>query len=329
MRIDRQDCGSPSKQFAKISALQRSPCLPSVSAHGYVSGIVSGGKYYSGQSPNWYYQVQNKQPVPPNAGWQALNQDNGFVAPSAYGTQDISCHKSATTGKSFVPVTAGSTIQLQWTAWPESHHGPLINYLAPCPGDCTAITSADLKFFKFQADGLIDDTTVPGNWASDKMIANNNTATVTIPKNVKNGGYVLRHEIIALHGAESAGGAQNYPQCINIKVTGGTGTTEPAGTAGPSLYTQTENGIVFNIYQTITSYPIPGPKIATLTKKMHARSSGQSETVRSAKSKIGQIVHGQTSASQDVVYSWPQYAIRGSLSDLPLRNWRLWFVMLT
>ncbi|SPJ84074.1 related to endoglucanase IV precursor [Fusarium torulosum] len=57
--------------------------------------------------------------------------------------------------------------------------------------------------------------------------------------NLKAGSYVLRHEIIALHAAGQENGAQNYPQCFNLEVTG-SGTEQPAGVAGTSLYTATE-----------------------------------------------------------------------------------------
>jgi cellulase len=48
-------------------------------------------------------------------------------------------------------------------------------------------------------------------YADDQMIANNNTWSVKIPSSIKPGNYVLRHETIALHQAQSVGGAQNYP----------------------------------------------------------------------------------------------------------------------
>lgn len=74
---------------------------------------------------------------------------------------------------------------------------------------------------------------------------------------------MIRHEIIALHGAQSDNGAQNYPQCLNIKV-GGSGTVSvPTGTAGTSLYKRTDPGILFNLYTTFTSYTIPGPAVWT------------------------------------------------------------------
>ncbi|KXL41797.1 lytic polysaccharide monooxygenase [Acidomyces richmondensis BFW] len=235
--------------------------LPSVSAHGYVSGVVSGGKWYPGASPNWFYESTKPQ----QAGWFALNQDLGFVAPDEYSDPNITCHKGATPGTTYIPVTAGDKIDLQWSPWPESHKGPVLDYLARCNGDCTKVNKNDLSFFKIDAVGLISDSTPPGTWASDKLIANNNTWTVKIPADIKPGNFVLRHEIIALHSAETADGAQNYPQCINLKITGSgtkypclSGASCPKGTA---LYKEKDPGILINIYTALSSYTIPGPKI--------------------------------------------------------------------
>ena len=47
-----------------------------------------------------------------------------------YGSDDIICHLSATNAKGHVVVAAGDKISLQWTTWPDSHHGPVITYLA-------------------------------------------------------------------------------------------------------------------------------------------------------------------------------------------------------
>jgi cellulase len=74
---------------------------------------------------------------------------------------------------------------------------------------------------------------------------------------------VIRHEIIALHGAQNANGAQLYMQCLNLKV-GGSGTVAPtSGVPGTSLYTPTMAGILFNLYTSFSSYPIPGPALWT------------------------------------------------------------------
>lgn len=152
---------------APAIALAAIAAIPAVSAHGYVSGVVSGGKWYAGASPEWKYDATKPQ----QAGWFALNQDNGYVSPTEYANKDIICHKSATPGTTSIPVTAGDSIDLQWTTWPSSHHGPVLTYLARCNnGDCTKVEKKTLDFFKINAGGLISDADEPGTWATDKLI---------------------------------------------------------------------------------------------------------------------------------------------------------------
>ncbi|KAG8736428.1 hypothetical protein FRC11_002646, partial [Ceratobasidium sp. 423] len=88
----------------------------------------------------------------------------------------------------------------------------------------------------------------------------------TIPGDIKAGEYLVRHEPISLHGAHStAEGAQYYPACIQVKVTGG-GNASPATTPATQLYT-VQDGIV-DIYQpydkggiSASTYKIPGPAL--------------------------------------------------------------------
>ncbi|KAL8861020.1 MAG: hypothetical protein Q9178_002533 [Gyalolechia marmorata] len=189
------------------------------------------------------------------------NKDTGFINPSNFTNPDIICHKDATPGALSATVAAGSTVQLQWSEWPESHHGPVMDYLANCNGDCSSVDKTGLKFTKIDEEGLIEYTSMPGRWASDKLLAANNSWTVTIPKNVAPGNYVLRHEIIALHSANNPDGAQNYPQCVNLEITG-SGTDElTSGTLGTELYKPDDAGIFVNIYEKLTTYAIPGPKL--------------------------------------------------------------------
>nr|ATQ35955.1 auxiliary activity 9 enzyme [Talaromyces piceae] len=228
-----------------------------VAAHGYVSTIIIGDDTYTG----W---LEDKYPYesdpPATIGWANSVTDLGFVSPDAYGSPDIICHKNATPGAISAPVAAGGTVKLEWTPWPDSHHGPVIDYLANCNGDCSSVDKTQLKFFKIDEAGLIDDSSVPGTWASDQLIAANNSWTVTIPEDIAPGNYVLRHEIIALHSAGNADGAQNYPQCINLEITG-SGSASPSGTPGESLYKEDDPGILVNIYQTLSEYDIPGPAL--------------------------------------------------------------------
>jgi len=241
--------------------------IPAVSAHGYVSEVKAGGKTYAGSNPSWFYGTKED-----TVGWYADNQDNGFVAPDAYGSADIICHKGATPGNQYVEVEAGSEIDLVWNTWPDSHHGPVINYLARCKGDCTKIDAEKkekLNFFKIAEKGL-ESGSNPGTWASDDIVTGGFSSKVTIPSDLK-GNFVLRHEIIALHSANNEGGAQNYPQCINIKVTG-SGSAHPCKDGadckvGTELYKSDDAGILFNLYTAFTSYEIPGPKLYSSLKK--------------------------------------------------------------
>jgi lytic cellulose monooxygenase (C1-hydroxylating) len=233
--------------------------ISKVSAHGIVTGVVADGKYFQGYDPSFQYQ----QNPPEVAGWTApLTQNRGFVDPPSYGSPDIICHKGATPGKGYIQVSAGGTIELQWTEWPVSHHGPMLDYLAPCGDDCTTVDKTSLKFTKIDEAGMNEWVTQPGDWASDDMIKNNNTWVTTIPSSIAPGKYVLRHETIALHAANNPDGAQNYPQCMNIEVSGSGTNDLSSGTLGTELYTATDPGVLVNIYYPkLESYVIPGPPV--------------------------------------------------------------------
>ncbi|KAF7898744.1 hypothetical protein EAF00_005190 [Botryotinia globosa] len=266
--------------FSKIAVVAGAAFISGVAAHGRVQGITADGVWYEGYNPSFQYE----QVAPVVAGWSdPTDQSNGFIAPDAYGTSDIICHLAATNAQGYVNVTAGSEVNLQWTIWPDSHHGPVIDYLAACTGnDCTTVDKTTLGFFKIDGVGLVDDSTVPGTWASDQLIANNNSWSVTIPESLAPGAYVLRHEIIALHSAEQADGAQNYPQCVNLWVSG-TGSAVPASAdtvLGTALYTETDAGVNVNIYASLASYDVPGPtQWASATASVAQGTSGAVATV--------------------------------------------------
>ncbi|KAI1812014.1 lytic polysaccharide monooxygenase [Poronia punctata] len=224
-----------------------------VSAHGFVTGVkVNNGAWTAGSDPVWYYYASGTAPA--TAGWDALNQDIGFVEPSRYGTADIACHKSATVGKNFINAKAGDTLTFYWNTWADSHKGPAINYIAPY-----GTSANNLKWSKISQSSIVSGTT----WVTDQMFSNNFTLSTTIPRNLKAGDYVIRHEIIALHGAQNVGGAQNYPQCLNLRVSGSGSVSPTNGVPGTSLYQASEQGIVFNLYTGYSSYPYPGPALWT------------------------------------------------------------------
>ncbi|KAF2664032.1 glycoside hydrolase [Microthyrium microscopicum] len=230
-----------------------------VEAHGVVTKIIAGTKTYDGYQPGKFPYM----PTPPAvAGWSTPQlQDLGPINSDKVGDPDIICHRNATPGQAVAEVAAGDKVSLQWQPWPNSHKGPMLDYLADCGDDCTKVDKTQLKFFKIDGVGITNTKGTPPNFADDDMIKANNTWTVTIPASIKPGNYVLRHETIALHQAQAAGGAQMYPQCVNLKITG-TGTESPTGVPGVELYKVNDPGLVFNIYKQFkanSDYTVPGP----------------------------------------------------------------------
>jgi lytic cellulose monooxygenase (C1-hydroxylating) len=198
-------------------------------------------------------------PPPTIVAWSTpADLDNGFVPTTSCNGPDIICHKLATPGGVEAPIKTGAKLEFQWTPWPTSHHGPVLDCMANCNGPCETVDKTTLKWFKTGQKGLLGGGN-PGTWATGTLIANNSWA-VTIPPTLKPGNYVIRHEIIALHAAGAPVGAQAYPFCFNLAITG-TGTAAPSGISAETFYTPSDPGIFVNIYQTLSTYIIPGPTV--------------------------------------------------------------------
>jgi len=168
-----------------------------------------------------------------------------------------------------ITVPAGSPVTTEWHhtlagADPSdpadpidpSHKGPLTTYLAKVP-NATQTDVTGLAWFKIWEDGLqVSDQT----WGVDRMIAGKGKVNFSIPSCIEPGFYLLRHEVIALHAAESYPGAQFYMECAQLEITGG-GSANPATVSFPGAYHGTDPGITIDIYQTLANYTIPGPPV--------------------------------------------------------------------
>ncbi|KAI0152751.1 lytic polysaccharide monooxygenase [Xylariaceae sp. FL1272] len=241
-------------------------------AHSFISNINIDRLFYDGFSP------ATSSPDPLAVGWSTTAVDQGYVNQTGYTTDEIICHRGSANARAHALVKAGDRIQLQWHGWPQSHKGPVMDYLASCGENkpCETVDKNDLRFFKIDEMGLINGTNAtvggPGGlWASDLLIANNNSWVVEIPSEIKPGFYVLRTEIIALHNASNALGAQNYPQCINLRIAGN-GNLLPSGTLGKELYSPEDPSVHLDIYKGLSTYKIPGPtpiSVATTVPLSH------------------------------------------------------------
>ncbi|KAL2158743.1 hypothetical protein VTH06DRAFT_3934 [Thermothelomyces fergusii] len=183
-------------------------------------------------------------------------QNNGFVD-NVY-SQQIRCFQSSNAGAPDVyTVQAGSSVT--YYANPSIYHpGPMQFYLARVPDgqDVKSWNGDGAVWFKVYEEQPQFGSQL--TWPSNGK----NSFQVPIPSCIRPGKYLLRAEHIALHVAQSQGGAQFYISCAQLDVTGG-GSTEPSQkVAFPGAYSPTDPGILININWPIpTSYKNPGPPV--------------------------------------------------------------------
>ncbi|KAJ0328964.1 hypothetical protein COL5a_004759 [Colletotrichum fioriniae] len=172
-----------------------------------------------------------------------------------------------------------------------AHYGPVIVYLSKVDNAATADGSAG--WFKIFQDGWSaksgsgsgDDD----NWGTKDLNTCCGKMDIPISKDIADGDYLLRAEVIALHAAGPSGGAQLYMTCFQLSVSGGTGTAKPATVSFPGAYKASDPGIAVNIHAKLSGYTVPGPAIASVgtTKTAGSGCSGCASTCDAAKGPVG------------------------------------------
>jgi cellulase len=111
-----------------------------------------------------------------------------------------------------------------------THKGPTMAYLKKV-NDATTDPGTGGGWFKIQEDGFDGS-----KWGTERVINGQGRHTIKIPSCIAPGQYLLRAEMLALHGAGNYPGAQFYMECAQINVVGG-GNTTPANTVSfPGAY---------------------------------------------------------------------------------------------
>ncbi|KAJ2776983.1 hypothetical protein GGI15_004663 [Coemansia interrupta] len=194
-------------------------------------------------------------------------EDNRNFPVKDLSSDELTCRTTSmnTADTDICGVPAGSTVTVEWhetdeqdRAISDSHLGPCIVYLSPLEAN-----GAGNVWFKIFEDGYDPDTK---KWCVDKIIASKGLLDITIPADIKQGNYLMRTEVIALHeadreyGTDENAGAELFPNCAQLYIIG-TGTAEPTGVAIPGVYTTKDPGLLFDLYDGYDSYPIPGPEL--------------------------------------------------------------------
>ncbi|KAG9254499.1 glycosyl hydrolase family 61-domain-containing protein [Emericellopsis atlantica] len=231
-----------------ISALATLAMASSVAAHATMYGVWVNGED-QGDGRNVYIRT------PPN---------NSPVKDLA--SPDLVCNvNGAKVAPEFVSAAAGDTLSFEWQhdnrnddIIDGSHQGPIITWVAAFTED----DGTGPIWTKVAEDGF-DGT----QWAVDKIKANNGKQDFTIPAALAPGKYLFRQEIIAHHESDTAfednpaRGAQFYPSCVQIEVSGDGDAVPDQGFDFNVDYTYQDPGIVFNLYNFDGTYDIPGPEV--------------------------------------------------------------------
>jgi len=283
----------PAKSFAFLAIAVA--VLPFVSAHGDVYSVSANGKTVKALNP--YYpvgssavRVMNKNELPEAFIEPPQWTDNSKFSCENAGNKPAKEHLTVTAGSSVTVSWRGATDELVHQAgtgntgerkpWVHAT-GPILDYLTDCKGDCTKFDATNAGWTKIQAMGIdmgasisdalrntmkhkggVGEPYYPlgkGLWAAAKMIQENSNWNVQIPKELKSGKYLLRHEVSSMH---SAGKNQNYIACIQLDVVSGGSAALPSGTQAKDLYSPNGAFAKFSIYNDKPeSFQVPGPAL--------------------------------------------------------------------
>ncbi|KAG9091190.1 hypothetical protein FRC07_011897 [Ceratobasidium sp. 392] len=230
-------------------------------AHGFVDSITCNGKTWKGNLP--WNRNAIKSPI------RSISTTSPYKDPKGVFQ---TCGQNAKPGAAVAPIDAGSDLIIDWkgtdkSEWPHEF-GALITYMAKVPAgqSATAVDPKNFEFFKIKQTG--QEAGQKSGWFLQR-IKNGEKYKVTIPKELENGEYIVRHEIIATHLANNKGGAEFYTSCFQVNVQKGTGSakTKPSPTVRhPGAYSASDPGLFApRIFDPGFKYQFPGGPLATFS----------------------------------------------------------------
>ncbi|KAK3940008.1 glycoside hydrolase family 61 protein [Diplogelasinospora grovesii] len=233
--------------------------VPDVLAHGGLANYTVGETWYRGYDPDLPAADQLGQPWMIQRQWASI--DPIFSVDDKY----MACNKPGVPPPSYIPIQAGENITAVYWYWLHPV-GPMTAWLAYCPrDDCTEVDVNQAEWFKIWEAGLLEGPNLAeGIWYQKQFQhwdGSPDLWPVTIPKSLKPGLYMVRHEILSIHIENKP---QFYPECAHLNITG-TGTVLPPKEylkKFPGAYDANDPSININVYATnTTNYTIPGGPI--------------------------------------------------------------------
>jgi hypothetical protein len=193
------------------------------------------------------------------------------------------------------PVDDGATLTFEWredatnpSAGPidPSHMGPCAVYMKKVDSAINDPGAGD-GWFKLWDQGYDDASSQ--KWCTRNLIASNGLLSITLPKGLVGGEYLVRPELLALHKA-NVGDPQYYTGCAQIFLES-SGSLVPDSTVSiPGYVTVTDPADSFNIWAAPPydgsvidgTYPIPGPPVANFSSSGVTTQTTQTEGLKPA-----------------------------------------------
>ncbi|KAF9264312.1 hypothetical protein L218DRAFT_958396 [Marasmius fiardii PR-910] len=260
-----------------------------VSAHGQLRGVTIAGTWYD--APNLYYDGDARnQNTPIRKGYKA--DFPSYLLPKDFADDNKMACQEAGAAPSVAVVHPGDEVKWQWEGattelsdqgYPQGTWvhamGPSITYIGSCNGDCKSVDASQIKWQKIDFNGLnpgdIDNTLrnamankpepyrSTGLWALASLIENGSQYSSYVPQGLKNGQYILRSELSAVHNPMNNGdpttGPQNYVGCLQVEVQNGGDVQLPDGTKAGSLYDSNGDFAHYSVFTSPATFNEPGP----------------------------------------------------------------------
>ena len=137
----------------------------------------------------------------------------------------LACNFPGNPAPAAIPINAGENISAIYYYWVHPV-GPMVAWLTPCNGDCRSFDPTNVEWFKIGQKGLEGGTVQEGDWFQKTFSKWDGSPSIwseNIPKTLRPGNYLVRHEIISIHIANQP---QWYPECAHLEIKGN-GTSYP------------------------------------------------------------------------------------------------------
>jgi len=194
--------------------------------------------------------------------WMSVRQTKNYQSNSgvtSVTSGDMRCFQNRA-GSGTATVVAGEDVGFGVES-AITHFGPVQFYMAKVP-DNANINSWDPSgnvWFKVASISAVGSPLGSGveTWPAFQK----SQVFFKIPSATPSGKYLVRVESIALHQAQSVGGAQMYLACAQVEVVGG-GQGKPGPlVAFPGAYNANDAGLRWSYYPIAKSYTAPGPAV--------------------------------------------------------------------